>query len=42
MQVRKMSTFLLKKISVFLKDDKVLFIPKESDQIDIDINFALK
>ena len=37
-----MSTFLLKKISIFLKDDKVLFIPKEADQIDIDINTALR
>ena len=42
LQVRQMSTFLLKKMSVFLKDDKVLFIPKESDQIDLDINLALK
>jgi len=42
LQVRQMSTFLLKKISMFLADDKVLFIPKEADQIDRDINLALR
>ena len=28
MQYKQVSTFILKKLSIFLKDDKLLFIPK--------------
>jgi hypothetical protein len=32
-QYKEVSTFLLKKLSIFLKDDKLLFLPKENDEI---------
>ena len=32
-QYKSISTFILKKLSIFLKDDKLLFIPKDNEEI---------
>ena len=33
LQYKSVSTFILKKLSIFLEDDKLLFIPKQNEDI---------
>jgi hypothetical protein len=42
MQYKQVSTFILKKLSIFLKDDKLLFIPKLNEDIISAIQSAPK
>lgn len=41
-QFREVSTFLIKKVSVFLQDDKLLFLPKNNKDILQAIHEAAK